>query len=178
MKIGKNVQFLGDVKFKIRGNISNIFIGDNVRIGKHVDIRNREDGQIILSKNCYIDENVRLVAAREGKIDLGEGTEVGSGSIINSGGILKTGKYCLIAGNVNINSSTHRTDKNSYIKLQDHLHGKIIIGNDVWIGSGSSILMDTHIGDGAIISSNSLVSGVVSDFNIFSGVPAKFLRKR
>jgi fatty-acyl-CoA synthase len=178
MKIGKNVQFSGNVKFKIRGNISNIFIGDNVRIGKHVDIRNREDGQIILNNNCYIDENVRLVAAREGKIDLGEGTEVGSGSVMNSGGILKTGKYCLIAGNVNINSSTHGTDKNSYIKLQDHLHGKIIIGNDVWIGSGSSILMNTNIGDGAIISSNSLVSGVVSDFNIFAGVPATFLRKR
>ena len=49
MKIGRNVKFSSGVKFKIRGKISNITIGNNVRIGKNVDIRNRENGKIILN---------------------------------------------------------------------------------------------------------------------------------
>jgi len=178
MEIGDNVQFLGDVKFKIRGKISNISIGNNVRIGKNVDIRNRENGRIILNNKCYIDNNVRLVAARDGKIDIGEGTEIGSGAVINSGGILKTGKFCLIAGNVNINSSSHCIQRNEYIKIQEHEHGEIIMGDDVWIGSGTSVTMNSRIGDGTIISSNSLVSGDVPEFTIFAGVPARFIRNR
>ena len=118
------------------------------------------------------------MAAREGKIDFGEGTEVGVGTVINSGGVFKTGRYCLIAGNVNINSSSHKIDKNRFIKIQEYTHGKIIIGDDVWIGSGASVTMNSRIGDGTIISSNSLVSGDVPEFTVFAGVPAKFVRKR
>jgi len=178
MKIGKNVRFSGAINFKIRGKISNIIIGDNVIIGKNVDIRIRENGQIMLNNRCNIDSDVRLVAAREGKIVLGNGTSIGKGTVVNSGGDFKTGKYCLIAGNVNINSSEHGNQNNKYIKDQQFSHGKIVFGNDVWIGSCASILMNSHIGDGAIISSNSLVSGDVPEFTVFAGVPAKFVRKR
>ena len=38
------------------------------------------------------------------------------------------------------------------------LKGDIIIGNDVWIGQGSSILPGVKIGNGAIIGYNSVVS--------------------
>jgi len=178
MRIGKNVRFSGRVNFKIRGIVSNINIGDNVRIGRNVDIRNREEGSIILRNKCVIDENVRLVAARQGKIDIGEGTEVGKGSVINSGGIFTTGRYCLIASNVNINSSSHGTSNDKIIMIQEHEHGEINIGDDVWIGSGVSVLMNSRIGDGAIISSNSLLNRDVPDFTIFAGVPARFIRNR
>ena len=178
MKIGKNVKFLGNAKFKIRGKISNIIIHDNVILSRNIDIRNRENGKIIINKKCYIDENVRIVSARDGKVELGEGTEIGGGCIINSGGIFSTGKYCLIAGNVNINSSSHGTNNDKYIKIQNHEHGEIIIGDDVWVGASASILMNSWIGTGAIISSNSLVIGEVPDFSIFAGVPAKLIRKR
>jgi fatty-acyl-CoA synthase len=178
MRIGKNVKFLEPTHFKIRGHLSNIIIGDDVKIGRNVDIRNREDGQIKLNNKCYIDDGVRLVAARSGKIELGVGTSIGKGTVVNSGGDFITGKYCLIAGNVNISSSDHMNLKNQFIKEQSFTHGKIYFGNDVWIGSGATVLINSRIGDGAIISSNSLVSGNVPDFTIFAGVPARFIRNR
>ena len=65
-----------------------------------------------------------------------------------------------------------------YIKEQQFIHGSTVLGDDVWIGSGASVLMNARIGDGSIVSSNSLVSGVVPEFTVFAGVPARFIRNR
>lgn len=178
IQIGKNVKFLGRPHLKIRGKPKNILIGDNVILGDGVDLRNRENGKIILRNNVYCDDHVRLVAAREGTIQLGKGTEVGANTVINSGGEVLTGQYCLIAGNVNINSSRHGIRRNNYIKFQEHEHGHIILGDDVWIGGGASILINTEIGEGAIISSNSTASGDFPPFSISMGNPATILKYR
>ncbi|MBP7652078.1 AMP-binding protein [Candidatus Dependentiae bacterium] len=178
IKIGNNVKFLGSVKIKIRGKAENIIIGNNVIIGDNVDFRNRENGKIILKDNVSLDNNVRIVAAREGSVEIGKGSGLGANCVINSGGKVKIGEFTMIAGNVNINSSSHGTDKNSYLMIQPHRHGSVSIGNDVWIGSNASVLINSEVGDGAVISSNSLVSGKVPSFSVFAGVPAKFIRKR
>jgi acyl-CoA synthetase (AMP-forming)/AMP-acid ligase II/acetyltransferase-like isoleucine patch superfamily enzyme len=178
VQVGKDVQFLGKINIKIRGKASNIVIGDQVILGDGVDLRNRENGKIILHTKVYLDSAVRLVAAREGKIEIGYGSEVGGNTIINSGGLTQIGQYVLIAGNCNINSSSHGISRESFIKEQAHTHGMIQIENDVWIGAGASILMNTFIGEGSVISGNSLVSGKVDPFSIMSGVPAKLIKMR
>jgi hypothetical protein len=43
-------------------------------------LRNRENGKIILHSKVYLDSGVRLVAAREGKIEIGYGSEIGGKS--------------------------------------------------------------------------------------------------
>ena len=121
----------------------------NVVIGHDVDIRNREDGGLVIGDNCAIDDAVRLVVG-DGGVVLEQGTEIGKNTVINSGGIFRTGKYCLIAGSVHINTSTHGTDKNEFIKSQAHSHGSILIGDDVWVGSGASILINSEIGDAVL----------------------------
>lgn len=178
IKVGKKVSISGRIFFKIRGKTSNIIIGDYVRIGKGVDLRNRENGKIYLGTKSYLDSFVRIVAARDGKVELHEGVELGAHCIINSGGVVTIGKYTMIAGNVNINSSSHGTEINTFIKKQPHSHGEIKIGEDVWIGSGASILMNSHIGAGAVVSSNSLVSGAVRPYSLVAGVPATFIKYR
>ena len=65
-----------------------------------------------------------------------------------------------------------------YIKFQEHEHGHIILGDDVWIGGGASILINTEIGEGAIISSNSTASGDFPPFSISMGNPATILKYR
>lgn len=178
IQLGENVQFLGKVKVKLRGKPENIIIGNNVILGDNVDLRNRENGKIILKDRVYLDHNVRLVAAREGMVEVGFGSEIGGNSVINSGGTTRIGEFCMIAGGVNINSSRHGTEKQSYIKEQPHSHGFVELGDDVWIGSGASILINTKIGTGAVVSSNSLVSGEVPAFAISVGVPAKVIQYR
>lgn len=58
------------------------------------------------------------------------------------------------------------------------LKGDTVVGNDVWIGQNSTILPGVHIGDGAIIGLNSVVSKDVEPYTIVAGNPARFIRKR
>jgi len=176
--IGKNVKFKGKIFFKIKGKFKNITIKNNVILGKNVDLRNRENGKIILNDNSYLDDNVRIIAARDGKINIGKYSEIGINTIINSGGNLNIGEFVLIANNVNINTSSHQTYKNQYIKDQNHIHGNIDISDDVWVGGFTTIVMNTKIGLGAVVGANSLVNSDINEFSINVGCPTKEIKKR
>ena len=56
--------------------------------------------------------------------------------------------------------------------------GDTVIGNDVWIGNSVTMMQGIHIGDGAIIGTNSLVTKDVEPYSIVGGNPAKLIRKR
>lgn len=58
------------------------------------------------------------------------------------------------------------------------LKGDTVVGNDVWIGQNVTVLPGVHIGDGAIIGANSVVSKDVSPYHIVGGNPIKIIRKR
>ena len=53
-----------------------------------------------------------------------------------------------------------------------------MIGNDVWVGYGSTIMCGVTIGDGAVIAAYSLVTRDVLPYQIVGGNPAKYIRTR
>ena len=55
--------------------------------------------------------------------------------------------------------------------------GKIIVGKDAWIGTGSVILPGIRIGESAIVGANSLVVKDVPPYTVVGGVPAKELKR-
>lgn len=56
--------------------------------------------------------------------------------------------------------------------------GDTVIGNDVWIGYGATIMPGVKIGDGAVIASKSVVVKDVPPYAIVGGNPAVVIRKR
>ncbi|WP_431857399.1 CatB-related O-acetyltransferase [Azospirillum sp.] len=50
--------------------------------------------------------------------------------------------------------------------------GNVVIGNDVWIGIGATIMSGVTIGDGAVIASKAVVSRNVEPYHIAAGNPA------
>ncbi|MXP56898.1 Vat family streptogramin A O-acetyltransferase [Pantoea sp. Taur] len=56
--------------------------------------------------------------------------------------------------------------------------GDTVIGNDVWIGFDALIMPGVKIGNGAIISSRSVVTSDVPAYTIVGGNPAKIIKKR
>lgn len=55
--------------------------------------------------------------------------------------------------------------------------GKIIVGNNVFFGAKSTVLMNTKIGNDVIIAAGSMVTKDIPDNTIVAGVPAKVIGK-
>ena len=99
------------------------------------------------------------------------------------------GKWCSIGYNVIIGPTEH--DPNKYTTspskaILDDLPPSFvdkdidppIIEDEVWIGANVIVLRGVRIGTGAIIAAGAVVNKDVPSFEIWGGVPAKFLKKR
>ena len=53
-----------------------------------------------------------------------------------------------------------------------------VVGNDVWIGAGATILPGARIGDGAILGAGAVVGGTVAPYTVVAGNPARVVRHR
>ncbi|MGV6872446.1 CatB-related O-acetyltransferase [Pseudochelatococcus sp. B33] len=56
--------------------------------------------------------------------------------------------------------------------------GNVVIGSDVWIGSGAMILPGVTIGHGAVIAARAVVTRDVAPYTLMAGVPARAVRTR
>lgn len=106
----------------------------------------------------------------------------------NESSNLIIGNYCSISDNCNFFlGGNHRSDwfsqhllgGNSETRNDEIISkGDIIIGNDVWIGYGVTILSGTIIPDGCILGAMSVVSGHFEPYDIIIGNPCKSIKKR
>jgi acetyltransferase-like isoleucine patch superfamily enzyme len=55
---------------------------------------------------------------------------------------------------------------------------KIIIEDGVWIGANTTILTNSHICEGVVVSSGALVNSYIPPYCIAYGVPAKKIKRR
>lgn len=105
------------------------------------------------------------------------------------------GKFCAIAKGIEfvMNGANHRMssvttypfnimgggwEKTTPTLEELPFKGDTIVGNDVWIGQNVTVMPGVHIGDGAIIAANSVVTKDVPPYHIAGGNPCKILRKR
>ena len=104
------------------------------------------------------------------------------------------GKFCSIASESIIGMGTHTLDKistssifteakngtkHSWVKSSTvNPYKRVIIGNDVWIGTRAIVLGGVTIGDGAVVGAGAIVTKDVPPFAIVVGVPAKVIRFR
>lgn len=58
------------------------------------------------------------------------------------------------------------------------LKGDTIVGNDVWIGQNVTVMPGVHIGDGAIIAANSVVTRDIPAYCVAGGNPCRVIRRR
>lgn len=178
IKVGKQLYIMNVPRLKIRGRASNIRIGDNVQILGPIDIRNRENGRISIESGVKVDAYCRLVAARDAEFRIESGAEIGHFCTFNCGENISIGKFSLIGGYCLIQSSSHGIKRGIPVKEQEHRRSPISIGSDVWIGAHVILLPGVVVGDGAIISANSVVARNVGKNDIVAGVPARKVGER
>lgn len=54
----------------------------------------------------------------------------------------------------------------------------IVIEEDVWVGANSTFLSKAHVGRGAVVGANSLVTSKISPYSVVAGSPARIMATR
>lgn len=55
---------------------------------------------------------------------------------------------------------------------------KVVIGNDVWLGRGVTVVQGVHIGDGARAAAGAVITHDVPPYAVVGGVPARIIKYR
>jgi len=134
--------------------------------------------RIVLGSRVKLGKEAVLGAWSESELTIGNDTYIGRWTIILAYESVQIGDDCLIAPSCHITDVNHGIESGELIRKQKYTSKSVRIGNDVWVGAGSSILPGVTIGNGAVIGARSVVTKDVPPNAVVAGVPAKVLRYR
>ena len=178
IRYGRGLRVLGPLLLRLDGNPRNIELGDNVLLMPWVDLKVREEGKIILGHGAVLDTMVRLVAANDARLQLGDRAQIGIASVINAGADVIIGRDTVTAGYCSIIASEHKFDSRTSIMSQGYCHDPVYIGADVWLAANVLIRRGSRIGDGAVIAAQAVVKRDVPAFAVVAGNPARIIKSR
>jgi acetyltransferase-like isoleucine patch superfamily enzyme len=132
---------------------------------------------------CYIDKDFSIwISDDEGadprlaikyKAYIARDVFIGVFQPISIGQFTQIGAYSYIV------SGDHQYQKRDIpIREQGYKGAPIFIEDHVWIGTHVVILPGVTIGEGAIIASHSLVNKDIPAYEVWGGIPAKFIKSR
>jgi acetyltransferase-like isoleucine patch superfamily enzyme len=154
------------------------FLGRGVHIDKNVDLM-RFPKNIYIQQNAMLKEGSKLCACNaQAQIRIGANTTFGYYSFLFASSSIQIGDNCLIAPFVYLVDTDHDIKRDQLINSQANISAPIVIGNDVWIGTGAKILKGVTIGDGAVIAAGAVVKESVDAYAIVGGIPAKKISER
>lgn len=125
-------------------------------------------------ENVWIEPPLTL--AMGNTVTIGDGTYINSNLTLVDDYEISIGKEVLIAPNVTISTTNHpmhykaRSHGEMYCK-------KVIIEDNVWIGSNVVICAGVTIGKGSVIGAGSVVTRSIPPMSFAAGVPCKVIRE-
>lgn len=183
-----------------------IVCGMNGGIQRWIDLFSEFTGAyrlLALGKRCVIALSARVKSPS--RMHLGRDVSIQCGAILHCGGKkwsgyrghvrlqdgVRIGPYCVIygAGGVDLGEHVHlgpgvkvmsqagKHDASRVTSSPTFLLDPIKIGAGSWIGAGAVILGGSEIGRCVSVAPNSVVSGVIPDFAVVAGNPARVVFK-
>ncbi len=139
--------------------------------------------KVSLGSKCEIENNVVFKITQpfsdKNYIKIGERVFVGYGCEFNCSTKITVGNDCLIASNTTFVDTGHEIkDLKTNINLQPCVFEEITIADNVWIGTNCVILKGVTIGTGSVIGAGSVVNKSIPEYQVWAGVPARFIRNR
>lgn len=144
--------------------------------GGSVQLACIDGGEIVFGRAVSFSGNVTIVA-RGGRIEIGDNSQIGEGSMIIARQGIHIGADVLIAEYVVIRDQDHSLTSDPIHKA-GFTTAAIVIEDNVWLATKSTILKGVHIGSGAVVAAHALVNKSVAARTVVAGIPAQQIKTR
>lgn len=150
-----------------------------VFLGKDVELFAEQGrGRLVLGHWVHIGDGCKL-RAHEGTLRVGDKVVLGQHNRINCWLDVELGAGALVSDWVYVADFDHRFDDITRpVKDQGIVKSPVHIGAGCWLGVKSTVLRGSHVGDGTVVGAHSVVRGVVPDYSVVVGAPARVVSDR
>ena len=149
-----------------------VYVDYNVQFQRHPE-------RISLGQRTVVKEGSRICPTNpDARILVGDWTTIGHHTFIFATTEIFIGNNCLVAPFCYFVDSNHGVRKDRLIREQDMSAKRIVVGDDVWIGTNSVVLKGVSIGSGAVIAAGSIISEDIPEYAIVAGNPAAVVNFR
>lgn len=140
-----------------------ITIGDRVRLS---------------GKSCFAFSNHLESSPR---LDIGDDVFIGHDCRFAVADSVRIGRHCLLAGGVVIRDSDgHPLDAGARRRNRPtpvEAIKPVVVGDDVWLGTGAIVLKGVRIGDRAVVGAGAVVTADVPPDTVVAGNPARVVKR-
>ena len=136
-------------------------------------------GDVYLDHGAYLHCGDQDWCEGAGGISIGRGSYVGPYCVLFGMGGIEIGAQVMLAPGVVVSSVQHPWhDTSRPMYEQPRVYGRIVIEDDVYVGSNVVITPGVRIGRGAVIGAGAVVTHDVPQHAIAMGVPARVTASR
>ena len=157
-------------------------LGENVLISRNITIVGIEN--ISIGNDVRIDDYCMLISPNKGYINIGNNVHIAGYCLLSASDGITLGNYSGLSHGVKVYSRTddysgeYLTNPTVPSKYTGAKGGAVTISKHAIIGSGSVLLPNVIIGEGASVGAQSLVTKSLEGWFVYFGTPVKKLKSR
>jgi acetyltransferase-like isoleucine patch superfamily enzyme len=157
-----------------------IRIGDGTTVDDLVvlDAKGTQNRGIDIGRGVFLGRGT-ILSCKNGDIVLGDETNLGFHCEIFSGSSVTVGRHGLFAAQAYLVGGGHEFEQTGRAVIeQPRSSVGIVLGDNVWLGTGAKVLDGVRIGRDVVVGANAVVNGDLPDGAVAAGIPARVLRRR
>jgi acetyltransferase-like isoleucine patch superfamily enzyme len=149
-----------------------------VFFGRRLQLQCSKRGTIRFGRFTWIGDGTKI-RCHEGEVVIGPKTVLGQECTISAYKRVRLGEQCVVADRAMFIDFDHgMVEVERPIRLQGIYKESVLVGSNVWIGYGASVLRGVSVGDNAVLGTYAVVTRDVPANAVAAGVPARVLRMR
>lgn len=164
-------------KMIINGDSNEIIVHKNSKIENVIFRIHGNNHRIYIGANCAIKSGEIWVEDDGCVLEIGDNTTIEDAHFaVTESTKLIIGKDCMFAKLIEVRTGDSHAIYDQESKKRINLAKDIIIGDHVWVANKATILKGSVIKDGAVVGSNSVITGEVPSNSVIVGNPMRVLK--